>query len=53
MVKFASFENTVSLLYSNVVPKPKEECTKTEQLGVSFVAGVSLLLLAAEFGLDQ
>lgn len=26
-------------MYANVVPKPKAECTKTEQLGVSFLAG--------------
>ena len=39
MMKFACFENTVQALYQYVVPKPKEECTKTEQLGVSFMAG--------------
>lgn len=26
-------------LYKYVVPKPREQCTKTEQLGVSFLAG--------------
>ena len=26
-------------LYEHVVPKPKSECTKGEQLGVSFAAG--------------
>ena len=26
-------------LYEHVVPKPKDECTKGEQLGVSFAAG--------------
>ena len=26
-------------LYKYVVPKPKAECSKGEQLGVSFVAG--------------
>ncbi len=26
-------------LYKYVVPKPKSECSKTEQLGVSFAAG--------------
>jgi solute carrier family 25 phosphate transporter 3 len=35
----ACFENTVQALYKYVVPKPKAECTKTEQLGVSFAAG--------------
>ncbi len=26
-------------MYSTLVPKPKEECSRTEQLGVSFAAG--------------
>jgi len=39
MMKFASFERTVEALYANVMPKPKSECSKPEQLGVSFVAG--------------
>ncbi|KAK9845005.1 hypothetical protein WJX74_009591 [Apatococcus lobatus] len=39
MMKFACFENTVEALYKYVVPKPKSNCTKTEQLGVSFLAG--------------
>lgn len=39
MVKFGAFENTVQALYKYVVPKPKSECTKGEQLGVSFAAG--------------
>ena len=28
MMKFACFERTVELLYANVVPKPRAECTK-------------------------
>jgi len=39
MMKFAAFENTVQALYKHVVPKPKAECSKSEQLGVSFAAG--------------
>ena len=39
MMKFACFENTVEALYKYVVPKPKSQCSKSEQLGVSFVAG--------------
>jgi len=39
MMKFGAFENTVIALYKNVVPKPKDQCTKIEQLGVSFAAG--------------
>ena len=38
-VHAACFENTVVALYKYVVPKPKAECSKTEQLGVSFAAG--------------
>jgi len=34
-----AFENTVVALYKYVVPKPKSECSKGEQLGVSFAAG--------------
>ena len=33
------FENVVELMYKSVVPKPKEECSRTEQLGVAFAAG--------------
>lgn len=43
----AAFENIVQALYSNVVPKPKSECSKTEQLGVSFAAGYLAGILCA------
>jgi len=39
MMKFGAFENVVQALYKYAVPKPREECTKGEQLGVSFAAG--------------
>jgi len=39
MMKFACFERTVEALYKFVVPKPRSECTKAEQLIVTFVAG--------------
>jgi solute carrier family 25 phosphate transporter 3 len=39
MMKFACFEKTVEFLYKNVVPKPRAECSKSEQLLVTFVAG--------------
>jgi len=39
MMKFACFERTVEALYKYVVPKPRTDCTKGEQLGVTFVAG--------------
>ena len=38
-MKFACFEKTVEFLYKNVVPKPRAECSKAEQLLVTFVAG--------------
>ncbi|KAJ9587212.1 hypothetical protein L9F63_019292, partial [Diploptera punctata] len=39
MMKFACFEKTIELLYKYVVPKPRSECTKGEQLIVTFAAG--------------
>lgn len=39
MMKFACFERTVELLYQHVVPKPRAECSKGEQLVVTFAAG--------------
>lgn len=39
MMKFACFERTVELLYKYVVPKPRSECSKGEQLVVTFAAG--------------
>jgi solute carrier family 25 phosphate transporter 3 len=39
MMKFACFERTVEALYKYVVPKPRDQCTKSEQLGVTFAAG--------------
>merc|ERR1712106_1080713 len=39
MMKFACFERTVEALYANVVPKPRAECSKGEQLVVTFAAG--------------
>lgn len=39
MMKFACFERTVEALYKYVVPKPRAECTKSEQLVVTFAAG--------------
>jgi len=39
MMKFACFERTVEVLYKYVVPKPRSECSKPEQLVVTFAAG--------------
>ncbi|RWS14792.1 Phosphate carrier protein-like protein [Dinothrombium tinctorium] len=39
MMKFACFERTVEALYKYVTPKPREQCSKAEQLVVTFTAG--------------
>lgn len=39
MMKFSAFERTVELIYQHVWPKPRAECTKSEQLIVTFMAG--------------
>jgi len=39
MMKFACFERTVEAIYKFVVPKPRADCTKSEQLMVTFAAG--------------
>nr|XP_058934223.1 solute carrier family 25 member 3-like [Kogia breviceps] len=39
MMKFAFFERTVEALSKYVVPKPQSQCTKAEQLAVTFAAG--------------
>lgn len=39
MMKFACFERTLELLYRYIVPKPRAECSKGEQLIVTFAAG--------------
>ncbi|KAK6127781.1 hypothetical protein DH2020_038490 [Rehmannia glutinosa] len=39
MMKFATFENIVEGIYKHVIPTPKDQCSKTLQLGVSFSGG--------------
>ncbi|XP_062991762.1 solute carrier family 25 member 3-like [Elgaria multicarinata webbii] len=39
MMKFSCFERTVEAIYKYVVPKPRDKCSKMEQLGVTFVGG--------------
>merc|ERR1712062_502914 len=39
MMKFACFERTVEAIYQYVVPNPRAECSKSEQLVVTFAAG--------------
>lgn len=38
-MKFATFENTVEAIYKYAIPTPKDQCSKTLQLGVSFSGG--------------
>ena len=38
-MKFACFERTLEALYKYVVPKPRDQCSKQEQLVVTFTAG--------------
>ena len=61
MMKFACFERTVEAIYQYVVPKPREQCTKGEQLIVTFAAGyiaggiefnINFLVLLCLFLLD-
>jgi len=39
MMKFAAFERVLEALYKYVVPKPRADCTKGEQLVVTFASG--------------
>lgn len=39
MMKFASFETIVELIYKYAIPTPKDQCSKSLQLGVSFAGG--------------
>ncbi|KAG6753278.1 hypothetical protein POTOM_043330 [Populus tomentosa] len=47
MMKFASFETIVEQLYKNVIPTPKDQCSKNLQLGVSFAGGYLAGILCA------
>jgi solute carrier family 25 phosphate transporter 3 len=47
MVKFATFEKTVELLYKNFMSKPKDQYNQMEQLGVSFAGGYIAGVLCA------
>ncbi|PIC26160.1 hypothetical protein B9Z55_018823 [Caenorhabditis nigoni] len=46
-VKFVCFERIMELMYTHVVPKPRSECTKAEQLMVTFSAGYLAGILCA------
>ncbi|GLT80562.1 hypothetical protein SLA2020_519960 [Shorea laevis] len=39
MMKFASFETIVEMIYKYGIPTPKDQCSKNLQLGVSFAGG--------------
>lgn len=39
MMKFASFETIVEMIYKYAIPTPKDQCSKSLQLGVSFAGG--------------
>lgn len=39
MVMFSTFEHSVNFLYRNVIQRKKEDCSRTQQLGVTCLAG--------------
>ncbi|KAI9244491.1 mitochondrial inorganic phosphate transporter, partial [Phascolomyces articulosus] len=47
MMKFASFEGTVEMIYKTCLIKPKNEYNKLQQLGVSFAGGYIAGILCA------
>ncbi|KAG2678435.1 hypothetical protein I3843_11G001500 [Carya illinoinensis] len=47
MMKFASFETIVEMLYKHAIPTPKDQCSKSFQLGVSFAGGYVAGILCA------
>lgn len=47
MMKFATFENIVELIYKHSIPTPKDQCSKSLQLGVSFTGGYIAGVLCA------
>ncbi|XWS30563.1 hypothetical protein CRYUN_Cryun24cG0129400 [Craigia yunnanensis] len=47
MMKFASFETIVEMIYKYGIPTPKDQCSKSLQLGVSFAGGYIAGVLCA------
>jgi solute carrier family 25 (mitochondrial phosphate transporter), member 3 len=47
MMKFASFENIVELIYKNFIHTPKNQCSKQVQLAVSIAGGYAAGVLCA------
>lgn len=39
IVMFSTFEHTVNFLYKNLIQKRREECSRTQQLSVTCLAG--------------
>lgn len=39
MVMFTTFEQSVDLIYRNVIQRRKEDCSRSQQLGVTCLAG--------------
>lgn len=47
MMKFASFETIVEMIYKYAIPTPKDKCSNSLQLGVSFAGGYAAGVLCA------
>ena len=47
MIKFTCFERSLEELYQEVVERPRDQCSKSEQLGVTFTAGFTAGVLCA------
>ncbi|CAL5361774.1 unnamed protein product [Camellia sinensis] len=47
MMKFTSFETIVENIYKHVIPTPKDQCSNTLQLGVSFAGGYAAGIFCA------
>ena len=47
MMKFASFETIVEQIYKHAIPTPKDQCSASLQLGVSFTGGYIAGILCA------
>lgn len=47
MMKFASYENIVEMTYKYAIPTPKDQCSKSLQLGVSLAGGYVAGVLCA------